>query len=254
MLEIERRFFNFNRKDIWFSDSPFDVEGYQSVAFYGCKNKVDMPGFIRKDFVTPVIDLTQDEEKLWENIDHMVRRKKINRAYNNGIEVKVNERYEEFHEIDAEFRRNKGLPASFIDTDYIKKYGTLLVAMLDDKVIGGEVFLEDKDHIRGLISASRRFTDDQHWNNIVGYGNRLIIWESIKYAKAKGIKEYDMGGYYTGTDKALELEGVNRFKMSFGPQLVTKYNYLKNYSRVFDLARRIHGIGVARIYRRSCFI
>lgn len=252
MLEIERELLNFKRKDVWFSDSPFDVEGYQGVAFYACKNKVDVPGFARKDFVTPVIDLTLDEERIWKNIDRMTCRKKINKAYNNDIEFKINECYEEFHEIDVDFRKNKGLPDSHIDIDYMKKYGTLFVAKLDGKVICGEVFLEDKDHIRRLITASRRFTDDQHRNNIVGYGNRLIIWESIRYARAKGIKEYDMGGYYTGTDKARELEGVNRFKMSFGPQLVTKYNYEKNYSSVFDTARRIYGFSAAHIYKRSC--
>ncbi|WP_174591508.1 peptidoglycan bridge formation glycyltransferase FemA/FemB family protein [Methanocella conradii] len=253
MLEIERNFFNFRRKDIWFSDSPFDVEGCQGVAFYACKNKVDMPGFIRKDFVTPVIDLTMDEERIWKNIDRMSCRKKINKAYNNGIKLKVNQCYEEFLEVDSEFRKSKGLPGSHIDVDYMKKYGTLFVAMLDGKVICGEVFLEDKDHIRRLITASRRFTGDQHWNNIVGYGNRMIIWESIRYARAKGIKEYDMGGYYAGADKARELEGVNKFKMSFGPKLVTKYNYEKDYSRLFGVARRIYGFSAARIYRRSCW-
>jgi hypothetical protein len=252
MLEIDREFFNFKRKDVWFSDRPFDVDGYQGVAFYSCNDKVDVPGFTRKDFVTPVIDLTLDEESLWKNIDRFSCRKKINKAYNNGIELKINECYGEFREIDRAFRKNKGLPSSHIDTDYMKRYGTLFVAKLDGEVICGEVFLEDKDHIRGLIAASRRFTDDAHRNNIVGYGNRMIIWESIKYARAKGIKEYDMGGYYTGKDKARELEGVNRYKMSYGPRLVTKYNYEKNYSLVFDAARRVYALSAARIYRRSC--
>jgi hypothetical protein len=252
MLEIERNFFNFKRRDIWFSDGPFDVEGCQGVAFYGCKDKVDMPGFTRKDFVTPVIDLTMDEERIWKNFDHSTCQRKINKAYNKGIELKINECYEEFREIDLAFRKNKGLPDSHIDIDYIKRYGTLFIGWLDGKVLCGEVFLEDKDHIRGLISASRRFTGDTNQNNIAGYGNRMIIWESIKYARAKGVKEYDMGGYYTGTDKAGELEGVNRFKMGFGPRLVTKYNYEKNYSFVFDVARRVYSLSAARVYRRSC--
>jgi hypothetical protein len=238
--------------DIWFSDGPFDVEGCQGVAFYECKNKVDMPGFTCKDFVTPVIDLTLDEETIWNNFNHSTCRRKINKAYNNGIELKINECYEEFHELHREFRKNKGLPDNHIDVDYMKKYGTLFVGMLNGEVICGELLLEDTEHIRRLITASRRFTDDTHRNNIAGYGNRMIIWESIKYARAKGIKEYDMGGYYTGTDKARELEGVNRFKMSFGPQLVTKYNYEKNYSLVFEAARRVYSLSAAQIYRRSC--
>jgi hypothetical protein len=252
VLEIERDFFGFRRKDIWFSDAPFDVEGYQGVAFYSCREKVDLPGFTRKDFVTPIIDLTQDEESIWKNIVHLSCRKKINKAYNNGIKLKVNQCYGEFLEMDAEFRKNKGLPASHIDAGFMKKYGTLFMAFLDGKAICGEFLIEDKDHIRRLLTASRRFTDDHHWNNIVGYGNRMLIWESIRYARAKGIKEYDMGGYYTGADKALELEGINRFKMSFGPTLVTRYNYEKYYSRLLGAARQMYGLCAARIYRRSC--
>lgn len=252
MLEIERRFYHFKHKDIWFSDGPFDVEGYQGVAFYACKDKLDAPGFARRDFITPVIDLTPDLERIWKNIDRWSCRKKINKAYNNGIKVRFNECYDEFHQIDIDFRKNKSLPDSRIDIEYMKKYGTLLVAELDGRIVSGQLFLEDRDHIRGLIAASMRFGADAHGNNLVGYGNRLIVWEAIKYAKAKGIKQYDMGGYYTGTEKLEELEGINAYKMTFGPQLVTKYNYLKYYSRIFDVARRIYDYSAARIYSRSC--
>lgn len=252
MLEIERRFYNFRRKDIWFSDRPFDVDGYHGVTFYSCRDRVDVPGFVRRDFITPVIDLTQDLEAIWKNIDRWSCRKKINKAYNNGIKVKMNERYDEFLEMDAEFRKSKGLPDSYIGIEFMKKHGTLLVAELDGRVICGQLFLEDGGHIRGLIASSARFGEDAHANNVVGYGNRLIVWEAIKYARAKGIKEYDMGGYYVGIEKIGELKGINTYKLSFGPKLVTKYNYEKNYSRLFDIARQVYDYGAAMIYSRSC--
>lgn len=252
MLEIDRRFYNFKRRDVWFSDRPFDVAGCQAVSFYGCRDLVDMPGFTRRVFVTPVIDLTQSQETIWKNIDRWSCRKKINKAYNNGLKVKINENYEEFHAIDMNFRKNKGLPNSHIDLEYMEKYGTLMVVERDGEILAGQLFLEDKDHIRGLISGSKRFGPDAHENNLVGYGNRLIVWEMIKYAREKGIGEYDMGGYYTGSDKIDELKGVNTYKMSFGPRLVTKYDYEKIYSRTFDLAKRIYDYGVARLYTRAC--
>ncbi|HEY3422382.1 MAG TPA: GNAT family N-acetyltransferase [Methanocellaceae archaeon] len=252
MLEIERRFYSFKRKDIWFSERPYDVDGYQGVVFYSCRDQVDVPGFTRRDFITPVIDLTPGLEKVWKNIDRWSCRKKINKAYNYGIEVKFNENYEEFHRIDVEFRKSKGLQDSRMDVEFMKKYGTLLTAELGGRVISGQLFLEDKDHIRGLIAGSMRFGPDAHENNLVGYGNRLIVWEAIKYAVAKGIKEYDMGGFYTGTEKIDELKGVNVYKMSFGPSLVTKYNYVKEYSPIFGIAKRIYDYSAALLYTRSC--
>lgn len=249
MLEIDRDFYHFRHRDIWFSSRPFDVDGCQGVTFYACEEKVDAPGFTRTDFTTPVIDLTESIEQIRKNIEQSCR-KKINKAYNNGIQVRVNEGYEEFCAIDAGFRKHKNLPASYISIEYMKKYGTLMVAELDGRVVSGQLFLEDRDHIRGLIASSLRFGEDGHANNVIGYGNRLIVWEAIRYAKAKGIREYDMGGYYTGTGKLRELEGINRYKLGFGPRLVTRYNYHKYYSRIFGVARRLYDYGSAVIYSR----
>jgi lipid II:glycine glycyltransferase (peptidoglycan interpeptide bridge formation enzyme) len=50
---------------------------------------------------------------------------------------------------------------------------------------------------------------------------------------------YDMGGYYTGKEPDPQKEGINRFKDSFGGQVVTHYIYQKDYSLLYYLGRKI---------------
>ena len=63
MLVIDRKIFIFNIKEVYFSDSPFDIDNCDGIIFEYCKNKVDVEGFTRLTKLTSIIDLTQDLEK-----------------------------------------------------------------------------------------------------------------------------------------------------------------------------------------------
>jgi hypothetical protein len=246
MLEIDRRFLAFRRKDVWFGEQPFDISGYDGVIFYSCPRKVEAPGFVRRDFTTIAIDLAQDEDRLWKGIDFWTR-KKINKADNKGVEVMIDRRHEEFYDIYRTFRRDKGLVPYSLDPAFMKRYGTLFVASLDGEIVGGHFFLSDGQHIRGLITGSKRLEADRYRANVIGYANRLIVWEAMKYARQKGIREYDMGGYYTGPGTDGQMERINAYKASFGGSVTVRYHYEKSYSRLFSLAQQAYNAGVARL-------
>jgi len=244
MLAIDRRFLAFRRKDFWFCERPFEVTDCDGVIFYSCPDKVDVPGFVRRDFTTIAIDLTQDEDRLWKGIDFWTR-KKINKADNKGVEVMIDCHHEEFYDIYRAFRREKGLVPYSLDPAFMKTYGTLFVASLDGEIVAGHFFLSDGHHIRGLITGSKRLEADRYRANIIGYANRLIVWEAMKYARQKGIREYDMGGYYTGPAGDEQMERINAYKASFGGSVTTRYHYEKSYSRLFSLAQQTYNAGVA---------
>ena len=239
-LEINRSRFIFKTKEIWFSQHPYDVKGYHGVFFHECKDKVDISGFRREEFTTLTIDLTQDLDIIWKNIDKKSCQYGIKRAVREGIEVQLNKDFEQFFKLNRSFRKNKGLPVGDEKIETMREYGTLFTAHFNDEIIGGQLYLEDKENIRWLLGASKRLEVTKEKEVIIGFGNRLMIWEAIKYAKNKGLREFDLGGFYTGRTEDSQKEGINVFKKSFGGILVNHYTYRKDYSRILSLARWIY--------------
>lgn len=239
MLEIDKKTFIFKNKEIWFADCPYDIEGYDSVSFMACKNRVDLAGFTCYDFSTLMVDLTQGLDAIWGNMKTSSRRD-INRALREGFKVRINGNFDEFYEINKSFRRKKGLAGLVVHPEFMKRYGTLFTAELNDEVVAGQFWLEDESNIRWLIGSSKRLDVVSKKAGAIGNANRLMLWEAIKYAKEKGIKECDFGGYYTGENKDDPRHGINTFKQSFGGQLITRYNYDKVYSKTYQWARSLY--------------
>lgn len=240
MLKIERKIYLFIIKDIWWATEPYNVEGYDSVTFYSCKNRINMEGFSCVKFTTLIIDLDQDLDIIWKNMDKSSCRYAINRAKKDGIKIRLNQNYEEFYEINKSFKKNKNLPTGFENIDFMKKYGTLFISEIDGEILGGQLFLEDESHIRWLIGASKRLEVDKKRATLIGNANRLMIWQAINYAKEKKIKEFDMGGYYTGKTKDEQKNRINIFKKSFGGNLVTQYIYRKDNSNIYKVLRYLY--------------
>lgn len=240
MLEIDYKRFIFKTKEIWFSDYPFDIIDYDRIIFRDCKNKVDYKGFTRNEFSTLTIDLTQDLDTIWKNMNEYCR-KKINRAIKKNVTLKINQKFEEFDKIQKSFRKTKGL-GSGENINIMKRYGTLFIAELEGEVLCGVFYLEDKNNIRGWYAASKRLEVDKEKQKIIGDAHRLIYWEAIKYAKAKGIKLFDFGGYYTAEKIDPQMEGINEFKRLFGGKLVTHYIYYKYYSIFYKIALKFYNL------------
>ena len=238
-LEIERKGHIFKTKEIWFSEYPYEVDGCHSVIFRACKNKVDLDEFECKEFITFVIDLTQDLDTIWTHMGKKSCRYEIKRAVREGIQIRLNEDYQEFYEINRSFRREKGLSTTTEPPQFMRKYGTLFTAEVAGDIVAGQLYLEDRDNIRWLIGASKRLEVGKEKTILIGCANRLMIWEAMKYAKGKGIKEFDFGGYYSGGKGAEILDTPNLFKQSFGGKVTTRYIYQKDYSKIYKLARRV---------------
>ena len=236
MLQIERKRYIFRTKEIWFSDYLFDVKGYDGVTFRACKNKIDIKGFTREEFTTLVIDLTQDLEVILGNMSKSSCRYAINRAIRDGVEIRINENYEEFYEINRSFRKNKGLPLGSETVEFMEKYGTLFIAGSDGKILGGQLYLEDESNIRWLLGASKRLEVNKEKATLIGNANRLMVWEAIKYAKENGMFEFDLGGYTGGDNK----DTIDIFKQSFGGKLTIHYSYRKDYSKIYKIAKKAY--------------
>jgi lipid II:glycine glycyltransferase (peptidoglycan interpeptide bridge formation enzyme) len=238
MLDVDSSKFIFKVKKIWFSEVPFDVTGYDGVSFFECTRDVDMKGFTKEEFTTLVIDLTQDLDTIRKNMDRLCRRS-IDTAKKDGVVTRLNEGYDTFYTINSEFRKAKGLSKYNVEIGFMKKNGILFLAEYEGKILGGHYHLCDGKNIRFLLNASKRLEETGKMNKIIANANRMMVWDAICYAKERGIRTFDMGGYYTGKEPDPQKEGINKFKSSFGGQVVTHYNYQKDYSKLYYCARKI---------------
>jgi len=253
MLVIDKKYFMFKVKEVHFADYPFDIEHCDSVTFHFCKNFVDADGFTCQRVFTSIIDLTHDLDTIWQNMDKKSTRYSIKRAQKDGIKVRINENYSQFYQIYKSFIQKKGINSLFgvgtANLGIMKKYGTLFMAEHDGEILGGHLYLEDKGHIRLWLSASRRLEVSREKARLIGNANRLLHWEAMKYAKEKGIKEFDWGGLWSEeeADKDERKKAINSFKLSFGGEIVTRYSYQKVYSKTYRFAQYLYTLASHRI-------
>jgi lipid II:glycine glycyltransferase (peptidoglycan interpeptide bridge formation enzyme) len=251
MLVVDKKTFMFNVREIHSAEYPFDIEGYDLLTFQYCKNKVDVKGFkLIKEHFTTVIDLTQDLDAIWQNMNK-TNRHCVNNAKKEGVNVRISENYKEFYKIYKSFIKKKGTASLFrifgvgsVDIETMRKYGTLLIAEYNGEFLGGLIYLEDQSNINYWIGASKRLDVDKEKAKLIGYANRLIHWEAIKYAKEKGIKEYDFGGIFSDeeAEKDKMKMGIRFFKLSFGGDRVTRYQYQKIYSKRFKMLYYLYNL------------
>lgn len=226
----------FRSRVVWFAEEPVDMDGFACLTFRQCAKKVEKSGFMRSEFTTLTLNLCKELEELWEGLNAKSCRYKINRAIREGVIIERNNDVELFRRLNIEFAQQKGIGGGNFDTAKISPVSQLFLAKYQEKIIGGQLYLFDKNKIRLLFSASKRFGQDKELERNIGFANRLLVWEAIKWGKEFGLKEFDFGGYYTGSQPDTEKENINNFKKSFNGELVTHYNYYKEYSKLYSMS------------------
>lgn len=221
------------------------MDGCDNLYIWYCRNKVEAKGFTCTRQFTAFIDLTQDLETIWRNMDRNARYG-IKRAEREQIKYKLNQHYDEFYRMRENLARDKGFTSGLGFTPHsdelIKRYGTLFTAEFGGEVITGNVYLEDKEHILAWMSASNRLEVDKQKASLIGWANRMLHWEAIKYAKEKGIKEFNWGGVWPEeeVEASADKKSLNAFKLSFGAKVEPCYLYQKVYSKRYEFAQRIY--------------
>lgn len=253
MLITDRKILTFDIKEVHFSDYPHDIEGCDFLNFHYCKNKFNAKGFTCQKELTSVIDLTQDLDTIWKNMDRKSVRYRIKRAQREGIKIWINEGFDQFFQIYRSFIQKKGIKSLFdvfgvgaITLEAMKKYGTLFVAEYDGEILVGNIYLIDNSNMKAWIGASKRLEVNRAMASMISIADRLIDWEAIKYAKEKGIKEFDIGGLWSKeeAEKDEKKKGINSYKLDLGGKIVTRYCYRKIYSKIYNLAYHLYNLKI----------
>ncbi|WP_281532033.1 hypothetical protein [Anaerocolumna aminovalerica] len=80
-------------------------------------------------------------------------------------------------------------------------------------------YVIDEDNALLLYSASKLWTD-KVLGNLIGYANKYLHWEDMCYMKHVGIQNFEWGGISSKD----EPNGIDKFKMSFGGEVVQLKN------------------------------
>ena len=248
MIALDKKILTFDIKEVHLSDHPHDISGCSFIKFYDFKKKVNAKGFTCQKELTTVIDLTQDLDEIYQNMNRNTKYC-IRKGERDGIIVEKNNNYKQFYEMYISFKEQKGLKSLFeifgvgkVTLEDMKNYGTLFTASYNGELLAGGIYLENKSIIKALLGASKRLEVDKNKKRLVGYANRLIEWETIKYAKEKGIKEFDMGGLWSEKEAENDekKKGINSFKLGFGGKIVNHYTYQKIYSRFYEFIYKLY--------------
>jgi lipid II:glycine glycyltransferase (peptidoglycan interpeptide bridge formation enzyme) len=218
----------FKKEWHWF-ETPVDTNADIINVF--SYDSIDVPGFKKKHALTTVIDLTKSEEDLRSALRRKFVREQIDKGVRNGITVSVGIHWEEFVPVYNEFRKGKGIES---DDPRVFRHCLVSGAYHEGKMVAGGAFIGDGEHLRALALASRRFQNDGRMREIIGQANRLLIWETIRFAKKNGYRSFDLGGIAPESPDPGE-RSLAEFKEAFGGERKPCYYYTKVNSPVLKL-------------------
>ena len=173
------------------------------------------------------IDLRPGLEAHWSRL-HDSAKRNIQKAERGGVRVRAAEGPDDlqtFFELHLGVRKHKyrllAQPYRFFENIWAgfiaPGRGRLSLAVREDQVIGGVLFLEWKDTLYYKFNASA--PDD------LGHRpNDLLMWEGITYGKARGLTSMDLG--LSDWDQ----EGLIRYKRKFATDEKT-ISFLKHVPR-----------------------
>jgi hypothetical protein len=199
---------------------------------------------------TIALDLKHSHEELLGNM-HRNARKGIRRAEKDLFSYEFwsgyySETLGHFCRFYDAFARSKRLPGADCNRlTALAELGVLDLSRATDhngRVLTWHAHYRSADRARLIYSASlRRPTTETPVNALIGRANCFHTWHDILRFQRQGIETYDFGGWYAGTENAGKLR-VNRFKESFGGEIVREFNSEFGFTIVGRLAMALKPI------------
>jgi hypothetical protein len=209
-------------------------------------------GAVAAPYGSYVLDLTQPEEALWENL-HSKHRNVIRNATKKGVEIRCGLQYlETAHQLVQETLKRSSL--GFVSLDELKR----LVAGLGDQI--RIFFAEHAGAPQGAAiipfsGYSAYYLYGGSAAETVSGAMNLLQWEAIRHFRAAGVARYDFVGVRINPEKGSKQEGLKMFKERFGGTLREGYMWKMPLNRlkypIYSLAVRcLRGGDVVDIERR----
>jgi lipid II:glycine glycyltransferase (peptidoglycan interpeptide bridge formation enzyme) len=226
MIEIIRVQKGIKYSEEWFSESIsfFNIFQIMVYKFYRGENLSSKLGFFKKTSHTLMIDLKQEEEKIFDTF-HSKYKNEIRRAIKEDISFEVANRdeLEFFREKYNHFAEYRGL--TLITEEKLESLNEnilLTKSIYNDKILNYHFYVIDNKNVR--LQYSIDIEQEGVDRKFYGWSNKFLHYMDICELKEKGYDCYDFGGIAKDTDNK-SLEGINNFKIKFGGEVIEEYSY-----------------------------
>ena len=134
----------------------------------------------------------------------------------------------------------KGMPGIELPISELRAYAKsrcllISVAAIDGAEVVFHSYVVCENKARLLHSCSEFRVADNAMRNAIGRSNKYLHFKDMEYLCSNGVDIYDWGGISSSS----EPNGIDKFKMSFGGELVKYYNIKYNASIKQRLIDRI---------------
>ncbi len=220
-------------KKMTFYEEWFSLQRYSLYHIFSAhkNSKINKNTFnIKKQNWTLINDLTKSEEEIKQQFTSTLKNE-INKVKKNfEIQIKLNgitiDNFLEFY--NRQFAKAKNLP-------YLKKYQLekfknnifFISGYFKNELTNIQVYINDEEQkiVRLLYSVSIiHIIEDNKKKNIIGWINKALHFETMRYFKRLGYKEFDWGGYGNDENNKI-ISGIDKFKDSFGGKKIKLYDY-----------------------------
>jgi hypothetical protein len=218
-------------EEVWFDTEPQDIPGVDIRHYY--QRSQPIAGIQFNEFYTMLLDLTQDQNTIWQNLSK-TNKYKIRRAIekdqlsyqywdSNTINAEVLRQFFDFYDQFSVAQGLKKLQRSRI-LSFVKS------GILDLSVVrqtnGSPLVWHAHCHVNQrscfFYSASIKNSADSAYQSLLGRANRYHHWQDILRFQSTGSLLYDFGGWYAGnTDQ--KLLNINQFKAEFKGEIIRNF-------------------------------
>jgi serine/alanine adding enzyme len=171
-------------------------------------------GYVREDWLNFVVDLTETEEEILGRMSKP-RRKGVRAAERAGVtaeEVSSHSSLEELYTLLRDAHSRLKIPLQrreLFDAIYAElgpqRHAIMLLARQSGEVVAGRIIVISKDVAYDWYAGSKPNAKTLH-------ADELLVWSSIRKARALGASVFDFGG----AGVPLEAYGPREFKRRFG--------------------------------------
>jgi len=218
--------------EAWFDHGPNDLSGFDLVCHHQFSRPHSIPYCL--DYYTILIDLIPSPADLLagmhngnaQQIRRAIAKDRIQCCFNGSPDRDERDLFQTFFN-DA----NGPEPENLLDRERLEQFAEAGMLALSKALTPEGTTLVWHAYIchprlsraRCDLSTSIKTGPDQtELRNLAGRANRLLHYQDMLALQTEGIRCYDFGGWYPGTEDLKRL-GINRFKEGFGGTVVREY-------------------------------